>query len=527
MGKDNQQLRWQPSSLLWVALLCLVVGSSNADEISSVELCACSPRVYEFTFDFSLECEPLNVDLESGGIVDASCLVSGFDDLNVTDLVPVAVSSVQVIEIGKDGTPISIAQEKGDFRDGGTFTYTSASFEGAVAPRAFQVRAIGRNEAGEPLVLQWAVTYSNNCGVFPVLQIDDSIGWTIFTGLAEPLELVCPEIKTPAPTFGDVVYDTTEEPSTPYPTHLPTKAPSFPPSPGPSMPPASPPPTPPPTEPPTKPPVEPARRSFIESADHEMFSPPQFDSIEEAPQEHSSFEEEGAAPQENSFDPPPSVDDKEALSSMDGLHAYELHEGGEYFSGEERASLSMDEEMTHAPVTSIDHGEKETTDPPLTSIEETTDPPVASIDHDEALHDQSGHSLDAAEEHHTAPSMDHDEASHDQSGHSLDAAEDHDTAPSKDHDKEMHDQSGQSQDAAEDHGIAPENKWIGFETEKVKPVEENPSKQLKPIEEGAPRHTHKTKPRSKARSKAKSKSVETKGRRRRLRRGKNHRERGL
>ena len=163
-----------PFLLLTSLLSFLSSASGNTD------LCACSPRVYELTFDFSLECEPINVDLENGGIVDATCLVTGFDDINVTDLIPVAVSSVQLIEIGQSGAPAAVAQETGDFRDGSTITYTSISFEGAVAPRAFQVRALGRNAAGEPLILQWAVTYSNNCGVWPVIDVFDSIGWTIF-----------------------------------------------------------------------------------------------------------------------------------------------------------------------------------------------------------------------------------------------------------------------------------------------------------------------------------------------------------
>lgn len=142
--------------------------------------CSCSPRVLELTFDFSLDCEPMNVDLSSGGIEDATCIVTGFDNINVTDLVPVDVSSVQIIEIGQNGAPISVAQETGDFRDGDAFAYTSISFEGAVAPRALQIRALGRNVEGEPLVLQWAITFTNSCQFFPVVQVNDSLGWTIF-----------------------------------------------------------------------------------------------------------------------------------------------------------------------------------------------------------------------------------------------------------------------------------------------------------------------------------------------------------
>ena len=170
---------WSVSLGLILAIFSSLAGSASS-QISGTELCACSPRVYELTFDFSLECEPINVDLDGGGIEDATCLVAGFDNINVTDLIPVAVSSVQLIEIGQDGAPAAVAQETGDFRDGDSITYTSISFEGAVAPRAFQVRALGRNEGGEPLVLTWAVTYTNNCGVFPVLSVGDNVGWTIF-----------------------------------------------------------------------------------------------------------------------------------------------------------------------------------------------------------------------------------------------------------------------------------------------------------------------------------------------------------
>ena len=189
MAKTNMKLQQQPqlpkmviSLGIFVAMFSSLIGMTNA-QIAGTELCACNPRVYELTFDFSRGCEPINVDRDSGGIMDATCLVAGFDNINVTDLVPVAVSSVQLIEIGQDGGPAAVAQETGDFRDGSTITYTSVSFEGAVAPRAFQVRALGRNAGGEPIVLQWAGTYSNNCGVWPVLELQDSVGWTIFVSL--------------------------------------------------------------------------------------------------------------------------------------------------------------------------------------------------------------------------------------------------------------------------------------------------------------------------------------------------------
>lgn len=155
-------------------------GSVERDLQGGTDLCACSPREYELKFDFSLECDPINIYRESGGVLDAICLVSGFDSIDVADLFPVAASSVQFIEIGQHGAPIAFALETGDFHDGSTITYQSISFARSVTPRAFQVRALGRNAAGVPLALQWAITFSNDCGIFPVLMPNDSIGWTTF-----------------------------------------------------------------------------------------------------------------------------------------------------------------------------------------------------------------------------------------------------------------------------------------------------------------------------------------------------------
>ena len=160
--------------------LLLLVISGLLPTACRRQICACSPSVYEFTFDFSLECEPINVSVGNGGVSDPTCLVTGFDNPDTTDLVPVAVSSVQIIEIGQDGGPAAVEQETGDFPDGFTISYTSVSANGAVLPLAFQIRALARNQGGEPIVIQISIPYTNDCGVFPVLEVNDSIGWFVF-----------------------------------------------------------------------------------------------------------------------------------------------------------------------------------------------------------------------------------------------------------------------------------------------------------------------------------------------------------
>ena len=134
--------------------------------------------MYHFTFDFSLGCEPSNVDLGRGGLVDSTCYVTGYDDINVTDLVPVNVRSVQIIELGHAGAVAGTDQLDGDFENGHSFTYESISSDG-VSPLVLQVGVLGQNSKGEAIIMQWDISFSNNCDIYPVLEVNDSIGWTV------------------------------------------------------------------------------------------------------------------------------------------------------------------------------------------------------------------------------------------------------------------------------------------------------------------------------------------------------------
>jgi len=170
-------------------ILLLLTNVTNGQQVG-VDICACTPRVYEMTLDFSLTCPPILVDIGEG-VIEGSCLITSFDNPEVTDLVPVAVSSVQFIELDQGGTPLSVTQETGDYRNGSVLIYRSVSERGIV-PLAFQTRAIGMNDDGDTLIMQWALTYNNDCGIFPILKEGQSVGWTIFTDLTNPLQTVCP-----------------------------------------------------------------------------------------------------------------------------------------------------------------------------------------------------------------------------------------------------------------------------------------------------------------------------------------------
>jgi hypothetical protein len=172
------------SSGLIIVVLILSSLKSNAQEIGT-ELCSCAPNTYNFTLDFSLFCPPVNITL--GDAVQAtSCLVSPFGNPEVEDLVPVEVQSIDILELGQDLRVLVQENIEGSFGDGDTFSYTSvASIPGNIVtsveiPRALQLNIVGVNANDEPIINVYIITFTNNCGTYPVLQEGQSAGWTRF-----------------------------------------------------------------------------------------------------------------------------------------------------------------------------------------------------------------------------------------------------------------------------------------------------------------------------------------------------------
>lgn len=171
-------------AILGLVISALVFPTSNAQEIGT-ELCSCAPNTYNFTLDFSLFCPPVNITL--GDAVQAtSCLVSPFGDPTVDDLIPVAVQSIDVLELGQDLRVLVQENIEGNFVDGDTFSYSSiAALPGGIAsavdiPRALQLNLVGVNANDEPIINVYIITFTNSCGTYPVLQEGQSAGWTRF-----------------------------------------------------------------------------------------------------------------------------------------------------------------------------------------------------------------------------------------------------------------------------------------------------------------------------------------------------------
>jgi hypothetical protein len=169
-------------ALLW--LLPSATTGQNEQEIGT-DVCSCAPNTYEFTLDFSLFCPPVNITI--GDAVEATtCMVSPFGDPDVTDLIPVAVQSIDILELNRNLQIMSQENIAGNFGDGDTFQYISyAALPGEIVvpddlPRAIQINIIGVNQFEEPIINVYLITFTNSCGSYPILFEGQSAGWTRF-----------------------------------------------------------------------------------------------------------------------------------------------------------------------------------------------------------------------------------------------------------------------------------------------------------------------------------------------------------
>lgn len=165
--------------------LLFLAQSTNAQQIG-VDVCACQPSVYEFTFDFELACDDQNVG--GAGITDTTCLTElrGEQNQDDADLVPVAVGQVSIFELDQNLDVIAQTVNTGLFLSGSTFTYTSIIatepdlLNPDSLPRGIQLVFIGVNALNQAIVNTFAILYNNDCGVFPLLRVGQQAGWIIF-----------------------------------------------------------------------------------------------------------------------------------------------------------------------------------------------------------------------------------------------------------------------------------------------------------------------------------------------------------
>jgi hypothetical protein len=153
------------------------------------ELCSCSPSTYEFTLDFDLSCPPVNITI--GNAVEAtSCLTSPFGDPDITDLVPVAVTRINILEMGQELMVVSQTDIDEELLDADTVTYSSIAADpnsitnAKDVPRAIQINLEGKNKLGQKIINVFIITFTNGCGSYPAFEEGQSAGWMRFVSTA-------------------------------------------------------------------------------------------------------------------------------------------------------------------------------------------------------------------------------------------------------------------------------------------------------------------------------------------------------
>ena len=118
-----------------------------------------------------------------------SCLIDSFGDTTDTDLIPVQIQSITILEMDQNFLPI--AQESiGDgtiYLDGDKFQYTSIAavpddiiVDSQYVPSAIQLTIFGMNQFHNPITNVVLINFTNDCGTFPVLVEGQSAGWAVF-----------------------------------------------------------------------------------------------------------------------------------------------------------------------------------------------------------------------------------------------------------------------------------------------------------------------------------------------------------
>ena len=163
----------------WVALLLLLRATLSRAQVG-VSLCACNPATYTFELNFTAVCEDSSVT--GPGIEGIFCFSREFGlQGNVTDFEPVAVSEVTILELNQDLQPFVQVPVEGDFRTGNTFKYSSISGTAALnettIPGGLQMNIVGRNRVDQDISNVWIIVFTNECGIFPIFEIGDNIGW--------------------------------------------------------------------------------------------------------------------------------------------------------------------------------------------------------------------------------------------------------------------------------------------------------------------------------------------------------------
>lgn len=175
----------------WLSLIVLLLDASQLRLVRAQGTCVCQPAQITFTLDFSLACDDSNVLTGDPGIEDAFCSVFPMND----DQTPVSVSSIGIVEVDTNFDVIKMVNYTDTYSTGDNITYVgyvvsnASSVESGTIPYSLQVTIVGENAVGDIITNSYAIVYTNDCTIYPVLDIGSQIGWTAVVSAIPVYEL--------------------------------------------------------------------------------------------------------------------------------------------------------------------------------------------------------------------------------------------------------------------------------------------------------------------------------------------------
>lgn len=86
--------------VLGLAFSLISIAGAQSNQTIGKDIRACQPSWFEFVLDFSLTCQSTNI-VQSPAIATANCMIGPLSS-PATDLVPVEVQSIDVLELDQD-----------------------------------------------------------------------------------------------------------------------------------------------------------------------------------------------------------------------------------------------------------------------------------------------------------------------------------------------------------------------------------------------------------------------------------------
>jgi hypothetical protein len=145
------------------------------------DLCACTPAAYLFQINASSPCDAKNIQIGKG-ITDINCVTNPPFKGNPSDLV---FTSVSFLELDQNLQLLTQHNTNKNLRNGDMVEFASyTSNPGKVTttsvPSSIEIALMAQDLSGTKYLTDWIVYFSNSCTDYPVFQVGNTIGWTLF-----------------------------------------------------------------------------------------------------------------------------------------------------------------------------------------------------------------------------------------------------------------------------------------------------------------------------------------------------------